>query len=125
MNQTKFARPPSLRVFSAFSEHAYFDRTFDLLDRLQLPHLRTYEPMRRRCRIIRRASKPGETDWDPATNCVAVFPSRFCAEKENFPCTSWLPGGGVCTVQVDLPYSFRRGDAYLRQSAVSFDELCG
>src|SRR5262245_52179419 len=77
MNQTKFCGPPSLRVFSAFSEHAYFDCTSDLLNRLELPRLRTYKAVRRGRGIVCLGSKPWETHWYASANCPAVFPSRL------------------------------------------------
>src|SRR5262249_4575971 len=72
---------------------------------------------------VRLSSKPGEADRYASTNRPAFRPSRLIAEKEHFLCARWLPGGDVCAMQVHLPCSFGRGDAYLRQPAVPFDDM--
>src|SRR6185295_18100326 len=77
INQPKFSGPPSLRIFVAFGEHADCDLVTVLGDRLKVPRRRADEPVCRRSRIVRLASKPWETNWYASTNCVAVFPSRL------------------------------------------------
>src|SRR4030095_15350869 len=62
MDQTQFGGPRSLVVFVAFGEHADCDRILGLRYRLELPRLRAYDAVRRRCGIVRPASKPGKTD---------------------------------------------------------------
>src|SRR5262249_50022570 len=123
IHQTKCSGPPSLRLFVAFGEHADCDRITAPGDRLQVPRRRTDEPVCRRSRIARLASKPRETNWHATTNCVAVIPSRLCAEEEYFLFARRLPRGDVRAVKVYLPYSFGRGDPYLGHSAVSFHDL--
>src|SRR6202030_3127659 len=83
---------------------------------------RSYKPMRRRFRIVRLVSKPGETYRYTSTYCVLVIPPRLGAKKEHFLVANGLPRGDVSAVQIHLPYSFGTGDPYLLQSAVSFED---
>src|SRR5580704_10925258 len=119
MHQTKFGRPPFLRIVVALGKHAYDNRARGLLDGLYLPRLGAYESVRRRFGIVGLASKPGKTDRHSTANCAAVFPLRLRAEKEYFVFGGRFPRRHMRAVQIDFSRTFGSSDTDLGQSAVS------
>src|SRR5262249_40158672 len=74
IDQMKIRWPPPLGAFIAFGEHAHRNSAPNVRYRLKAPFFGAHKPMRRRCGIVRLASKPGEADGYSSPNCAAVLP---------------------------------------------------
>src|SRR5262245_55923849 len=76
IEQTKLRRPPRHRRLVTFGRHTDHDCLADRCDRFKLPRHGPDKPVCRCFRIVDLGSKPGEADWDAATNCMTLFPPR-------------------------------------------------
>jgi len=69
--------------------------------------------------IVGFAAKPGKADWYSAPNRLAVLPSRFRAEKEDFFRAGRAPRGHMRSVQIDLAVRQRAGDGDSKKTTIA------
>jgi hypothetical protein len=122
MNESELSRPPALGMLIALRKQGYDNRVIFFENRLELPGFCAHETMCRSLGIICLGAKPRETDRDAASNCLTIRPAGFRAQEKHLitVIAGRLPGGHLCTVQVDLGLTERRSDLHSRHRAIAF-----
>ena len=121
--EVEFVGPPLAGLFVWAGDEIQRNDAVLILERFELPGPGADEAVLRGFGVVGFGAKPWEADRNAAANGLAIFKAGLLAQEDDFVVAGGLPGGELCSVQIDLCRGLGRGDLDLGEIAIALDDL--